>query len=339
MAYYGTYSSSEDFSKKEFNQENDYKVNKRLLKNLLSIQAPSKNESAMQKYILSFINANKITCEITTDKLGNILVKKGNSEYFPCLVSHMDEVNSLQTGRVIIELNNHFIGMNPNTGEPAGCPGDDRCGVYLCLEALVNFENIKVAFFVSEEIGCVGSAGVDMEFFKDVAFVFQSDRRGDDEIITYSNGTDLMGQEFKDFIKPEMTKWNYKFGTGTSTDVGKLATRGLGVIGFNIGSGYFDPHTLKEKVCISAVENNMNLVFAIMGKCINEHKKFEYTAPKKKTYESNYNSYGGYGTGYHVETREEIRSRYKKRTLTAQEEKELKDFRNPQYWKNFDYDK
>lgn len=176
-----------------------------------------------------------------------------------------------------------------------------------------------------------------MDFFNDVSFVFQSDRKGDDEIISYSNGVDLMGQEFKDFIKPEMAKWNYKFGTGTSTDVGKLATRGLGVIGFNIGSGYFEPHTLKEKVCISSVENNMNLVFAIMGKCINEHKKFEYTAPKKTYTTSGSNYYGG--NTYNVETRDELKARYKKRTLTLQEEKELKDFRNPQYWKNFDYNK
>ena len=124
MAYCGLYSSSEDFSKKTFNENNSYKVNKRMLKQLLEIQAPSKNEEPIQKFILSFINANKISCEISTDKLGNILVKKGESDYFPCVVSHMDEVNSLQSGRAIIELNNFFTGLNPNTGEPAGCPGD-----------------------------------------------------------------------------------------------------------------------------------------------------------------------------------------------------------------------
>ena len=29
----------------------------------------------------------------------------------------------------------------------------DRVGVYICLEALAKYDNIKIAFFVEEEIG------------------------------------------------------------------------------------------------------------------------------------------------------------------------------------------
>lgn len=43
---------------------------------------------------------------------------------------------------------------------------------------------MKVAFFVSEEIGCVGSRNADMGFFEDARFVIEPDRRGYEDLIT-----------------------------------------------------------------------------------------------------------------------------------------------------------
>ena len=42
---------------------------------------------------------------------------------------------------------------------------------------------MKVAFFVSEEIGCVGSRNADMGFFEDARFVIEPDRRGYEDLI------------------------------------------------------------------------------------------------------------------------------------------------------------
>lgn len=53
----------------------------------------------------------------------------------------------------------------------------DRCGVYLCLEGLLTYPAIKVALFMAEESGCIGSSAVDVDWFKDCAFIFQSDRK------------------------------------------------------------------------------------------------------------------------------------------------------------------
>jgi hypothetical protein len=36
-------------------------------------------------------------------------------------------------------------------GKPTGIGGDDKCGVYACLELLKELPNLKAAFFVSEE--------------------------------------------------------------------------------------------------------------------------------------------------------------------------------------------
>lgn len=125
MAY--SYSSvATNFAEKTANQNNSYKLNKTLLKHLLSIQAPSRQEAPVVKFVLDFLskkfNNGEITYEI--DKSGNLLITKGKADLYPCLVAHMDEVNSIQPKRVILELNNVLIGLNPDTGKAAGCPGD-----------------------------------------------------------------------------------------------------------------------------------------------------------------------------------------------------------------------
>lgn len=235
----------------------------------------------------------------------------------------------------------------------------DRVGVYICLEALKYYENIKVAFVVEEECGCLGSKAITMDFFKDAMFVFQADRKGDNEVIYNSNSVDMMGDEFKAFIKPIMDDYDYEFGVGTMTDIGTLSTRGLGLIGMNIGCGYFEPHSKDEKVCLSAVENCMNLLFHITDKCLIENKQLEFVPPKKVYpqysqgtgyYGSNYgkynyddpdydgyDDYNGYKPNYNkkVETKEEAKARIRSRRLNKDELDFLKDSSSPEYWETF----
>lgn len=225
----------------------------------------------------------------------------------------------------------------------------DRCGVYLCLEGLLTYPAIKVALFTSEEVGCIGSNAVDIDWFKDCAFIFQSDRKGDSDLIYYSNGVDMMDQDFKDFIKPELDDYGYTFVSGIATDVGALVKRKVGCVCFNISSGYFDAHSLEEKVCLTAVENNMNLVFNIMNKCLKENKRFEYEY-KVKTYtagSSSYNRNYGYGSYvdeydddygwnaryYQKDEKKAKRASYKNSLLTDSELAEIEDFNDPSIWK------
>ena len=169
----------------------------------------------------------------------------------------------------------------------------DRVGVYICLEALAKYDNIKIAFFVEEEIGMKGSSAADMKFFSDVMFVFEPDRRGNNEVINNTNGTDVFGDEFHEYIKSFMEEYNYKIGSGTATDIGVLAKNGLGVVSLNIGCGYYDAHSKEEKVCLTDVENCMNLLFKITDKSIADNKRHEFVPPKK-VYAT---TYGGIGYG------------------------------------------
>lgn len=290
--------SEVDFSKREFNPLNEVKIDHKLLKKLLSIQSPSGNEYEMIKFIANFIKEEKIeNVNVELDEKNNLLVTKGQAELYPCFVCHTDEVNSIQSDRTIIKLNNCYIGINKNTGKYAGVGADDALGVYICIEALRRHENVKVAFFASEEIGCVGSSAVDINFFKDCAFIFQPDRKGNDEVVKYTNGVDTASEEFKDLFKDVMKDYSYKYSDGTSTDVGNLIKRKANCCGFNFGCGYYQPHSLEEKVCISDLENCMNLMFKMGDIVMSTGKKFDYI-PVTKTYAtsySRYNDYGGYG--------------------------------------------
>ena len=137
----------------------------------------------------------------------------------------------------------------------------DRCGVYLCLEGLLTYPAIKVVLFIAEEVGMIGSSAVDIDWFKDCAFIFQSDRKGDSDLIYYSNGVDMMDQDFKDFIKPELDNYGYTFVSGLATDVGALVKRKVGCVCFNISSGYFDAHSLSKPLKKTFFVSLLVLVF------------------------------------------------------------------------------
>lgn len=125
MAYYG-FNTTVDFSLKKKNENNKVKINKNLLKGLLTIQSVSHDEGDITKFVLQYIKSLNITCSIDIDEKGNLMVTKGTTDFYPCFISHLDEVtsNTKESNRSILELNNVLIGINKNTGKPAGCPGD-----------------------------------------------------------------------------------------------------------------------------------------------------------------------------------------------------------------------
>lgn len=258
---YGSKYKARSFETHSYNKHNTINIDKQLLKDLLTIQAPSEYEEDMRKFIMAWVKDNVPDARITADNYGNIYITKGFSHTFPCVVAHMDEVNDFQTDRYIIELGNLFVGLNRRTGQFAGCPGDDRVGCYTALELLRVLPNIKVAFFVEEEIGGKGSYASNLNFFKNCAFILQADRNGNNEVITSTNGATVASKDFIKAITPYMEKYHYELGAGTFTDVGVLSTRGVGISCLNLGCGYFDAHSEEEKVCIPDVENVLNMMY------------------------------------------------------------------------------
>ena len=122
---------------------------------LYNIASPSGKEKLMARYIMAELKKMGVACR--KDRTGNIYAVKGNADTNPCWVQR----------------------KKPQTGIGA----DDKNGIWICFKMLERFKNMKCAFFVGEETGCVGSGRADMDFFNDCRFVIQCDRRGNRALV------------------------------------------------------------------------------------------------------------------------------------------------------------
>lgn len=251
-----------------------------LLKQLYNISSPSRRENAMITFI-----SNKLTemgVAHTIDKAGNIYATKGKGKTFPCLVAHTDEVHYQHTkGYEVVTMKNEIIvGYDSEKREFQGIGADDKNGIWICLKCLEEYDNLKCAFFVEEEIGCQGSRVADMEFFKDCRFVLQCDRKGNGDIITKINGLKLCSKEFIEALNPG--KYGYKTTEGLSTDVGALKDRKLEVSCINISCGYYNPHTKNEFTHIGDLMKCLDLVKHVITDCQQVYPHINQPKPVRK---------------------------------------------------------
>ena len=63
-----------------------------LLKQLYRVYSPSGSEKKLRKFIKDWIRRNVPGARYEVDNIGNLYVKKGEAETYPCLVAHMDQV-------------------------------------------------------------------------------------------------------------------------------------------------------------------------------------------------------------------------------------------------------
>ena len=139
-------------------------MDKKLLKEILSIPSYSGNERKLVNFICEFLEENKIPYKV--DELFNIYCTKGDADIYPCVVAHTDTVHNNHHIDVRTELKKNsrnvlkeaYKGYDAK-GKPTGIGGDDKAGVFACLTLLLELPALKAAFFVSEEIGCKGSKG------------------------------------------------------------------------------------------------------------------------------------------------------------------------------------
>lgn len=236
-----------------------------LLHKLYNISSPSRKEDKMIRFITSWLQKRNIRYYV--DKLGNIFVTKGKSSTYPCIVAHTDEVHRdhpkdftvVKTGEEML------FGFSPMRKDFVGIGADDKNGIWVCLKCLEEFDVLKCAFFVSEEIGCIGSGKADMKFFDNCRYVLQCDRKGSSDLITKASNTALCSSEFIDAVKPK--KFRYKQECGAMTDVLILKQRGLKVSCVNISCGYYHPHSSTEFTIISDLINCLEFVRNIVRTC------------------------------------------------------------------------
>ena len=322
------------------------------LKEILSIPSYYGREEKVRQYITEWAIKKGILYFI--DKIGNIYLTKGESETYPCMVAHMDTVHKLQySGIDIVEetyvksrtdysvacdgkqvLRGYVGGKEHVHSNRTGCGGDDKAGVFLALEIMDRFDIMKCAFFISEEIGCIGSKEADPEFFKNVAYAIQHDSPENDTISWYCAGYLLFNDKWAKpgvIINEETgeVKFDgkigdllYKYGVRQFarhpfTDVSQLKSK-FDFQCINLPAAYYHYHSVNECVLIEGIETAYELSVAIIERLGNEKQVFE-KQESSYGYSQNYSGYNsstnvsyGYSRSKQVMSEFEIRSKIKK---------------------------
>lgn len=242
-------------------------MNLDFLKDVLSLPSLYGEESIVKNYIMNY--AIKWGIKYDIDKKGNIYLTKGkldsNEEYYPCVVSHIDTVHSSHISlinegkRLLIQESEDGIltATHPDTEQQTGIGGDDKCGVFVCLELFKKFDKLKGAFFVEEEIGMRGSKESDDIFFGDVGYAIQFDAPSSNWITEVCYGVKIFDNNFKEIIKPILAECGYtNFSNDPFTDVNQLSIK-YDFNCLNLGCGYHRQHTNQEYVVIQEVGQSL----------------------------------------------------------------------------------
>jgi tripeptide aminopeptidase len=260
------------------------------LKEVLSIPTYSRNEELMIEYLEQVLTDKGFN--YTKDKIGNIYVTKGKAEFYPCFVAHTDTVHYVNHNLKVVQLEENgktiLTGIDAKTMKPSGIGGDDKCGVFLCLEMLDTLDNVKVALFVSEEIGCVGSREADPEFFKNVGYAIQYDSPKGNSMSLTLMGKKLFGEksDFGQKVSPLILEHGINsWERHPYTDIWPLMEK-FGFSCLNLAAGYHRYHTDNEYVVVEEVDNAFELglkLHSILGE--NFYERIEEPTP---TYTNNW---------------------------------------------------
>lgn len=252
-----------------------------LLKQLFCIHSKSGREGKIRKFIWNWVRQNVPDAKIECDKPGNLYVTKGESDTFPVLAAHLDQVQERHSKDFIAyETGDIIIGFSPMHRRQEGLGADDKVGLWIGLKCLLKFDCLKLAFFVEEETGCRGSEKANMDFFKDARFVIEPDRRGHEDLITQIGWTSLCSEEFLKDIGG--IKFGYKEAEGMITDIETLKDNGLAISCINLSCGYYEPHSDKEFVYKPAVSNCLAFVEHIIETCTKVYPHVDDTAYLEK---------------------------------------------------------
>lgn len=265
------------------------KLNFDLLKDLYCVFSPSMEEEEMRRFIKRYIKNNVPGAVVEQDKNGNLFVTKGGSTSYPCLCAHMDQVQNFHPKDfTCIDNGGVIFGYSPKTRKQCGLGADDKNGIFIALTCLSEFDVLKCAFFVGEEIGCIGSSAADVSFFMDCRFCAQIDRRGNCDMVTSISRDEICSEEF--VKNADCGTWGYCVSEGLMTDVEALRRNGVKASCINMSCGYYEPHTDHEFTVKEDVQKCYEFVCHLIDHCTSDYT-FEFA-------ERDWISDGWYGRGF-----------------------------------------
>lgn len=257
------------------------------LKELMSVRTSTYYEELMVQFICEWLDKEGIPYVV--DEMMNVYATKTTEGFenklYPCMVAHTDTVHHFEDEIMVKEqmLPNRqgdnklsLKGYNPQ-GNPVGIGGDDKCGVFGALISLRDLPHLKAAFFVSEEIGCLGSKAASPHFFADVAYAIQLDAPSNYMVTEVCSGVRLFDRE-SDFYKIVnevlSQKFEYhEFQSHPYTDVSQLKKK-FNFSCINFSCGYYNYHTINEYVVVEDLENSIMTSHEIISRL--GYTKHEY---------------------------------------------------------------
>lgn len=229
-----------------------------LLKEILAIPTVSGQETGLSNYLICYAAVEGYEYEV--DRLGSVFITKGKPApggFYPLVCAHIDSVHQLRPMEIVQDGMGCLYAVDPETKDKIGCGGDDKCGVFICLELLASQPVLKVALFVGEEVYCKGSQAAAPDFFEDVGYCIEFDSPESDIVSYSSDGTQLF-EEHGVFAKLAipildshgMNKWQHH----PYTDVAILKRR-FDFTCINLPAGYYEMHSRHEIVNTTDVAN------------------------------------------------------------------------------------
>lgn len=272
-------------------------------KELLSVPSKTYQEEDMVEYLCNELDTIP-GVKYYRDNMMNIYATKGElseGEFYPMFVAHTDTVHykidkiivkeekltrPSTFGKVFTSEKVDCLKAYDVHGNPTGIGGDDKCGIFICLELLKRLDKVKVGLFVSEETGCHGSQKCDEDFLQDVGYITQYDAPGNHLITEICSGVRLFDRnsEFYEKVIPTIEK---SFGnemfvqSHPYTDISQLKKK-INVSCINMSCGYYNMHSSQEFISLEDVQKaltaGLNMVDVLgLKKYEYEYKPIVYT--------------------------------------------------------------
>lgn len=274
---------------------------------LMETVTPSSEELEVREYLMPILVGKCGDENVWVDENGNLFgqyTQGDGSGGTVILSAHMDSVDNYATNHTIVETTEGKLFA------PGGiCGADDKAGIAIVLAAsreLAKVDTfngvIKFAFFVSEEVGCVGSsAAIRNEHTKawlteaDLGIVV--DRKGNRDIVVGNFSSAFCSTEVGKFFEEAsaLQDMDWKATPGGISDTGSLARVGINAV--NLSAGYYNEHTKNEYVVVSEMWDTVKLIVQAVT-ILKDHKDKFGEVPEENEWCKSY-SYGGRGSYYY----------------------------------------
>lgn len=261
--------------------------------NLMSVPTVYKMEGMVIDFIVSFARGNGIDYSI--DNIGNVYLTKGAANYYPCLTAHMDSVQHhepyIQTQNLlkvsVTEKNGYTIFSSSDPKVGLGC--DDKCGIAVALSIMEKVDCLKCAFFVEEELGCIGSRNLDKDFFSNVGYVIGLDSPELNRAAHTCSNVQLFSSEFhKKYLNETCRLWGVeKFYSEPYTDVMQIKKH-INVQCMNFGVGYYNMHSSDEFCVVEEMDNACGMCLDLIEQLGNNLYEFKGILTEEKKAETDY---------------------------------------------------